>query len=40
VLERDVRHGFLLLTDLGTRMYLPELQRKGRQTRSSTRPTR
>ncbi|HEX7374704.1 MAG TPA: phosphotransferase [Steroidobacteraceae bacterium] len=29
VLERDARHGFLLMTDLGTRMYLPELARDG-----------
>ena len=29
VLERDARHGFLLLTDLGTRMYLPDLARDG-----------
>ncbi len=29
VLERDARHGFLLLTDLGTRMYLPELAKHG-----------
>jgi len=29
VLERDARNGFLLLTDLGTRMYLPELARDG-----------
>src|SRR5205085_976019 len=25
VLAQDLEHGFLLLTDLGTRMYLPEL---------------
>ncbi|HET9693121.1 MAG TPA: phosphotransferase [Steroidobacteraceae bacterium] len=30
VLERSARDGFLLLTDLGTRMYLPELARPGR----------
>ncbi len=29
VLERDAARGFLLLTDLGTRMYLPELAREG-----------
>ena len=29
VLERDARHGFLLMTDLGTRMYLPELAKDG-----------
>ncbi len=29
VLERDAGQGFLLLTDLGTRMYLPELARDG-----------
>jgi N-acetylmuramate 1-kinase len=30
VLARDARHGFLLLSDLGTRMYLPELAQEGR----------
>ena len=30
VLERCGPHGFLLLTDLGTRMYLPELAQPGR----------
>ncbi|HET7201827.1 MAG TPA: phosphotransferase [Steroidobacteraceae bacterium] len=30
VLERSAPDGFLLLTDLGTRMYLPELARPGR----------
>jgi aminoglycoside/choline kinase family phosphotransferase len=30
VIERSVEDGFLLLTDLGTTMYLPELARPGR----------
>lgn len=30
VLERSVEDGFLLLSDLGTRMYLPELSQPGR----------
>jgi len=30
VLERSVQEGFLLLTDLGTTMYLPELAKPGR----------
>jgi aminoglycoside/choline kinase family phosphotransferase len=29
ILERDAAQGFLLLTDLGTTMYLPELVKKG-----------
>jgi len=29
VLARDAGHGFLLLSDLGTRMYLPELAQQG-----------
>ena len=30
ILERDAVNGFLLLTDLGTTMYLPELAQEGR----------